>query len=65
MVNYPELVRILEESEEPKTEVVLPRPIEEIFPEKVPVPQEAEDHRVKLMKEDYETLVSTSFQGKP
>lgn len=62
MADYPDLLKIFEEVEQRKTDVVLPRPLEEIFPEQATTaPDDA--HR-DLMKKDYEDLVSSAFQSK-
>lgn len=42
--------------------LVLPRPVEEIFPEKPEASPEFPNH--EALKKDYESLVSTAFAGR-
>lgn len=74
MPTYVDLLKLLEEVPEHRTQLVLPHPLEEIFPEKIridtqPGPQvpwvepSVDEHR-NLLKKTYEDLVTATFEGR-
>ena len=60
MKNYTDLIKALEKQEtQTRVTLILPHPIEEIFPEKQRV--DVSSSQEALLKKDYENLVATAF----
>jgi len=76
MPTYVDLLKLLETAGEHRTTLVLPHPIEEIFPDKVneldqpPQPdmpwvsQPKENDLEKILRQKYEDLVTSTFEGR-
>jgi hypothetical protein len=67
MPTYSDLLKLFEEATRDNVTLVLPHPIEEIFPEKVPSARSGqaaggEGTPDELLKKAYEDLVNTTFR---
>ena len=61
MAKYPDLIKMLERDAPKHFELVLPRPVEEIFPEEGNPIQST--HHNEALKKNYESLITTAFAG--
>lgn len=75
MPTYVDLLKLLEEAPARRAQLVLPHPLEEIFPEKLRMETQPEPHvpwverpsvneHQELLKKTYEDLVTATFQGR-